>query len=46
MIFDSVRPLTTEAVAEGPDADSAEHTSWRASPADRLERGAVVVRPR
>ena len=31
VIFDSVRPLDTVAEAEGPDADSAEHTSWRAS---------------
>ena len=31
VIFDSVRPLDTVAEAEGPEADSAEHTSWRAS---------------
>ena len=31
VIFDSVRPLDTAAEAEGPDADSAEHISWRAS---------------
>ena len=31
LIFDSVRPLTTAAVPEGPNAESAEHTSWRSS---------------